>query len=318
MLIALPFLSYFGGNPQLAGTPIFVSPIVPLSDEMMLCLRIGSVAITIAFFFLVGRFGVPLYMKSFGVNPSIFRIAVAAASPLIFIAFTTVLFVILLQVIQQDNFAKALYEYTEITIWPFAILPGIIGLLNGFRQPIPGAPPFPDEIKKDFKLIENGLQKLPSLINRSAGILDLALKGNYPAMIFSGLSVTAIAAAGMSNNPVTLVLLFVLPATIAVGSCVSYLLIGELQSIILGQSSRRQWQKLRFALFSVLLLPGLLLVSIGCIVSVAYVVNALYIDSAIPMAQLLHEVSENSEQGIAYAIVLLIPMYWILYFLYQW
>ncbi len=318
VLIALPVLFYLGGSPQLAGEQMFNSSSAVFSDEMMLGVRIGSVALTITFFFCIGRFGIPLYTKAFGTNPGILRLAVVVISPLIIIAATTIIFSFLLLGIQGDNFAQALYEYTAVTIWPFAFLPTIMGLLNGFRQPIPGAAQLPKEVENAFKSVESGLEKLPTLIDRAAGILDPAMKGNYVTAVFSAMSVSSLATAGISDNPVTFALLFVMPVAIAAGSCISYLLLGELKTIITGIGSPSRLQRSKFGMFAALLLPGLALASSLCIAIISYFVDIVYTDSAISLSDLLRGLAEDPKQGLAYAIVLLIPLYWIVYYLCRW
>ena len=145
-------------------------------------------------------------------------------------------------------------------------------------------------------------------------MLDPALKGNYTGIALSAMSVTSIATAGISNNPVTFVLLFLLPATIAVGSSISFLVVRDFRSTMLRQSPSARCPRLRFALFSALLVPGLALISIGCVVLVAHLANVVYIDSAIPLTQFWQGLNEKPPQLLAYAIVLFIPLYWVIYF----
>lgn len=320
-LFALPVLHYFGGPVQLAGAPVFDQlshPLIQLSEEAKLGLRVASVALTLAFFYFFARFGIRAYRKAFGVHPSLIRIAVVSGSLLVFALLVGCFFLMLLKMLQSDLYSEALFEYTTITLWPFALVPIGAGLVSGMKSPRDEkAKPLPPEIENAFNTLQEALANLPRYLSRAVNVADPLMEGNASTAALAALSASSIITAGLSSNSSTFVLLFALPVALTLGNGVAYFVLGDLYRTVLRHESSDKTSQMRFVLLSVLLIPGLVFVSVFCFIAVSRVLNALSMPTAIPLELYYPSLTQNPQQGMAYAIALLGPVYWVVYFLYK-
>lgn len=318
-LFALPVLHYFGGPAQLAGTPIFSqlsAPRVELSEEAMLGLRLASVVLTLAFFYFFARFGISTYRKAFGVHPNLRRMALVSGSLLVFAFIVGFFFLVLLKMLQPDLYSKALFEYTTITLWPFALVPIGAGWLSGMRSfRDQKLKPLPPEIERAFGTLQDALDSLPRYLSRAVNVTDPLMDGNVSTAALAALSASSIVTAGLSSSPSTFALLFALPIALTLGNGVAYFVLGDRYKTVFPYDSSDKTSRMRFVLLSVLLVPGLVVVSIFCFVAASRIVNALSVPTAIPLELYYPNLLQNPQTGIAYAIALLGPAYWVGYFL---
>ncbi len=227
-LVVFPLSAYFGGPATLVSKPLFVSSPFFGSDEAILAVQVITIFFVLAYFVLAGRYGLPLYVKAFGTSPSLLRLILVIPTPLLFLVITTIIFGGLIE-IQGGEFSKALLIYTKVTVWPFAVAVPIAGLISALSLPLPSYMQEPTELLEVFGELREKVKKLPTLLSRIAGVIDPALQGNVVGTMLALLSVTALATAGISGDPLVFVLFFALPLINALGDYPAFVVFRRLR-----------------------------------------------------------------------------------------
>lgn len=310
-LVAFPLSVYFGGPATLASKPLFVSNLFFCSFEAILAIRIFTILSVLAYFVLMGRYGLPLYVKALGLSPSLLSLFIVIL--FFFLLFISIPEIVITSLLgfHGGEFSKALLAYTQITVWPFTIAVLIAGGISGLTMPFPGPVEEPPELRDFFGGLGEKARELTGLLGRIAGIIDPALQGNVVGATLAGLSVTALATAGVSDDPLVVVLLFAVPLINALGDYPAFVLFRELRREIFETAPSTCKASIDFIIFSVPVSLVLIFVKGFVLFVGTLVVNFLSPETAVPWRTYVQAATTGSfGQGIVVTVMLLSPALW--------
>lgn len=312
ILIAFPLIAYFGSTAVVNGDPLFGGNAFFTDEVAILVLRIVSALLIVAFFVVFCRLGVPLYMKGLRGNPPFWRVVLVLASPMLVIALSTIFFGVLMSR-QQGAYPQALLTYLDFSLWPFAVLVPLAGILSGLTKPLPGALTEPPELTQMTFLLKKNIKELVKLIDRASGVIDPFLQGNLLAASLAATSFAAIITAGISTEPVVALLLFAIPMVNACGDLPAVFLTDSLWGRLSRSSGPIVLRKALYVVISFLLIPGFVCLSLLVCWLGYNVIDSVYGSDALHWREHWQGFLEAPlEDGLGVALVVLSPAYWVL------
>lgn len=311
-LLAFPVMEYFGVATKLNGLPLFGENPFVSGQLGTLLFRCASAALVIAFFIVFGRWGVPIYMKGLSGRPSTLWLLFVLISPFIVVAIATMLFAAVIGW-QQDEYSKALLQYVGFSLWPFAVVVPLAGILSGLAQPLPAGTEEPAVLQEDIELLKVKIQELVAWIEHSASVIDPFLQGNLLAATLAGVSFAAIVTAGISTDPSVAILLFALPMVKAFGDLPALYLTDKVRICLINNGDAAGCKKILFVLVALFLIP--VFVALGIVITrLGFgVIDAIYGVEALQWREYGQFLVEAPfAQGLGVGLFVLSPAYWVL------